>query len=66
MVMQGAMEEHPYSLNLLPGCGRALRGLRAKSRVNMVRRQADGEYVYPCPLCGHDMPNPGGFEITLQ
>ena len=67
MVMQGAMEEHPYSLNLLPGCGHVLcADCEQKSRVNMVRRQADGEYVYPCPLCGHDMPNPGGFMITLQ
>ena len=65
--MQGAMEEHPYSLNLLPGCGHVLcADCEQKSRVNMVRRQADGEYVYPCPLCGHDMPNPGGFMITLQ
>ena len=67
MVMQGAMAEHPYSLNLLPGCGHVLcTECEQKSRVNMLRRHADNEYVYPCPLCGHDMPNPGGFEITLQ
>ena len=37
-----------------------------RSRVHMVRRHLDNEYVYPCPLCGMDMPNPGGFEITLN
>jgi hypothetical protein len=34
----------------------------------MQRRPVEGgefEYVYPCRLCNQDMPNPGGFEITL-
>ena len=67
MVMQGGMMEQPYALNMLPGCGHVLCvDCEQKSRVNMVRRHGDGEYVYPCPLCGHDMPNPGGFEITIQ
>ena len=36
------------------------------SPYSSVRRHGDNEYVYPCPLCSNDMPNPGGFEITLQ
>jgi predicted RNA-binding Zn-ribbon protein involved in translation (DUF1610 family) len=55
------------TLNMLPNCGHVLCvECEQKSRVNMVRRHGDTEYVYPCPLCGNDMPNPGGFEITLQ
>ena len=70
MVMQGAMGEQGNNiatLNMLPNCGHVLCvDCEQKSRVNMVRRHGDTEYVYPCPLCGNDMPNPGGFEITLQ
>ena len=70
MVMQGAMGEHGNNiatLNMLPNCGHVICvECEQKSRVNMVRRHGDTEYVYPCPLCNTDMPNPGGFEITLQ
>jgi predicted RNA-binding Zn-ribbon protein involved in translation (DUF1610 family) len=73
MVMQGATGGqqgaggHHAVLNMLPNCGHVLCvECEQKSRVNMVRRHGDTEYVYPCPLCGNDMPNPGGFEITLQ
>ena len=69
MVMQGNMNDpgHQHQLNLLPGCGHVLCvDCEQRSRVHMVRRHLDNEYVYPCPLCGLDMPNPGGFEITLN
>ena len=69
MVMQGNMNDpgHQHQLNLLPGCGHVLCvDCEQRSRVHMVRRHLDNEYVYPCPLCGMDMPNPGGFEITLN
>ena len=71
LVMQGAMGEQAglATLNLFPNCGHVMCEVcEQKERVNMQRRPVEGgefEYVYPCRLCNQDMPNPGGFEITL-
>jgi len=67
MVAQGAMSEHTYVLNMLPDCGHVICvECEQKSRVNMTRPHGADHYVYPCPVCAQDMPDPGGFTITLQ
>ena len=66
MVAQGAMSEHNYALNMLPDCGHVICvECEQKSRVNMTRPHGADHYVYPCPVCAQDMPEPGGFTITL-
>ena len=66
MVAQGAMSEHNYVLNMLPDCGHVICvECEQKSRVNMTRPHGADHYVYPCPVCAQDMPEPGGFTITL-
>jgi hypothetical protein len=67
MVAQGAMSEHNYVLNMLPDCGHVICvECEQKSRVNMTRPHGADHYVYPCPVCAQDMPEPGGFTITLS
>lgn len=66
MVAQGTMQEHNYALNMLPDCGHVICvECEQKSRVNMTRPHGQEHYVYPCPVCAQDMPDPGGFTITL-
>ena len=66
MVAQGAMSEHNYVLNMLPDCGHVICvECEQKSRVNMTRPHGADHYVYPCPVCAQDMPDPGGFTIML-
>jgi len=66
MVAQGTMTDNAYALNMLPDCGHVICvECEQKSRVNMTRAHGSEHYVYPCPVCAQDMPDPGGFTITI-